>query len=280
MNQLQHDNKKQIKTEEKLQPEKPTPAADYVRKRRRMRVVCACACACALIFAAGIFLHVHNMKIARGGALVQQVAQVTESTNLTTSSKDTAKQLYAPRLVALLGKTAAEAQQALGAGAQVTGTTQENNAGSAIRQKTTIALTNESGNALTGTPTVVLALDSQGKVIQASFSVNLTLMGYGFISFSDAVLNRHVIETTLSEAGLNIEVGHLKLPDNHSDYATYDKDGITISKEEYTFSGHQVQNGTDYLWRGTLSFDYTLSNAQSNLSYTQRSVTVTVGTQE
>ena len=260
--------------------EEKTHIADYVLKKKKLLFLCVCACICVLIFVAGIVFHMHTISHSYEIAQVQQVAQVTDTSKTTTSSKDTSKQLFAPNLVNLMGKNTQEALQLLGSGAQITSTVPVSDINTACRMKITISLTNESGSAVAGTPTVVLGLDEGNSVIQASFQVNMVLLGYGFVSFSDAILNRHVIENTLTEAGLAIPVGQIHLPDNPSGYATYDKDGITVSKEEYTFSGSQVQNNINYIWRGTITFDYSLSNAQSNLSYTQRSIDVMVGTHD
>ncbi|MDO5426406.1 MAG: hypothetical protein Q4F54_01045 [Coriobacteriia bacterium] len=49
----------------------------------------------------------------------------------------------------------------------------------------------------------------------------------------------HIVEKTLTEAGLNVESGKVKVPDNRASWTTYDSDGTTVVMESCDFSGNQ-----------------------------------------
>ena len=76
--------------------------------------------------------------------------------------------------------------------------------GNAVKKSVTVALTAEPADSRSGTPTVYLGLDADGKVVQAGYSAATASLGYGSLSFADAVKNEHIVEKTLREAGVNV----------------------------------------------------------------------------
>ena len=248
---------------------------DFERKHRRLQALCAACIICLAIFAGGIALHVANVNALETSALQQQYAQAT---NDETSNKVVSRKLYAPNLIALFDKTLDEAMAQLGEGAQQTAAYAVNEQGSDVRTVVDVALTNEAADATSGTPTVTLHLDEEGKVIRAGFTTNMSLLGYGFVSFTDATLNMHVVESTLTEAGLAVPAGTVVLPESKTAWTTYENDGVTVALESCSFEGEQAQGGATYLWNATMTFDYSTSNERSNLSYTVRMITVEIAT--
>ena len=55
-----------------------------------------------------------------------------------------------------------------------------------MKKSVTVALTAEPADSRSGTPTVYLGLDADGKVIQAGYSAATASLGYGSLSFADA----------------------------------------------------------------------------------------------
>ena len=111
-----------------------------------------------------------------------------------------------------------EAIAAIGHGAVVSGSLDVNEEGNPIRQRVTtvercvrqrvtVVLTEEPADALSGTPTVYLGLNEEGKVIMAGYSAATASLGYGNLSFADAVQNENIVEKTLDEAGLSVPAG-------------------------------------------------------------------------
>ena len=184
------------------------------------------------------------------------------------SDKETPdKTLYVPNLVDQLGKTVDEAIVNIGQGATVVSST---------ANETKISLNNESGNNKAGTPSIVVETDRSHKIKKISFSANCWLLGYGNYSFVDYIDNEHIVEKTLSEAGLNVENGKVKAPENIASYTSYESDGTTIASQNCEFSGRQWQNGRSYKWTSNLNFNYSIANSKGDLSETVRIITVSI----
>ena len=179
-----------------------------------------------------------------------------------------------PDLTGLLGKTQDEAIAAIGGGALVTANREVNDEGSAIKTNLNVALTEEAADSKTGTPTVYLGLDKDGKVIQVGYSASASALGFGSLSFADAVNNEHVVEKTLARVGVNVPEGSAKLPENKSEYSTYASDGTTVVRERCSFEGSAEVAGTDCTWSAVLSYDYTTQVVTGNLNDTVRIIYV------
>lgn len=177
-------------------------------------------------------------------------------------------------LMALMGLSSSDAINQIGHGASVQD--QETLSALGFSREVSVLLTDETGDTLSGTPTVTLGLDSSGLVAAASYEASTSLLGYGSLSFAQAVEDFHIVEFMLKEAGLTgVQEGSVTLP-AQEDYSYYESDRKTLSNETYTFSGTSQIDSQVYSWEVTLDYDYSEANAQSNLGYTVRKVTVAI----
>ena len=260
--------------------EEPVPA--YQHKSRRMRrVLIGIIVVLVVLLVAAVVAGVMLVRTASETA-VQMAASTQNQTDdelqegVEDANEQAEKIVTAPDLTSLLGLTQEDAIAAVGHGATVTATTEVNEEGNPVRTNVTVALTEEPADTRSGTPTVYLGLDEAGAVVQAGYSAPTSSLGFGSLSFADAVTNEHVIEKTLAEAGIPVEEGAAVLPDDKAEYSTYDSDGTTLVRENYTFEGTVDIDGASHAWSSTLSYDYTTANASDNLADTIRLIYVFV----
>ncbi|MFR5000591.1 MAG: histone-lysine N-methyltransferase, partial [Slackia sp.] len=110
----------------------------------------------------------------------------------------------------------------------------------------------------------------------AGYSASVGSLGYGDVSFVDAVTSEHLVENLVDAAGMEIEEGSIEMP-AVEDYRTYADDGKTIAQELYTFGGEASgSDGSSYAWSCKLSYDYSAANVSGNLADTIRQVYVYV----
>lgn len=181
-----------------------------------------------------------------------------------------------PDLSPVLGMTSDDALKAIGHGAYITSNRDVDEKDNPIKKNLSVALVDEPGDSKTGSPTVYLALDKDGKVIQVGYSASAAALGFGSLSFVDAVSGEHVIEKTLGKIGVNVPEGSAVLPDDKKAYTTYDKDGTTVVRERYSFEGDVDVNGTPCAWSSVLSYDYKTQVLTGDLSDTVRIIYVYV----
>jgi len=219
-----------------------------------------------------------------------QEQAVQQTQEQTASSKDsidaapaddaaavTAKQADVPDLSAIMGKTQDEAITILKRGAQVTATQPVADEGSVIKSNVTVSLTSEPADSRTAsTPTVYLGLNADGVVVQAGYSASASALGFGTLSFADAVTNERVIEKTLQKIGVGVPDEVVSLPENKDDYSSYASDGTTVVKERCSFEGSANVNGVPCSWSAVLSYDYTTQILTGNLNDTVRVIYVYV----
>ena len=191
-----------------------------------------------LLLAAGGYFAVRLFQTAQTAAYQQtqqqQSNQDTSSLQAGSEGNDatsTVKKTSAPNLTELLGCTQDDALAKVGHGAQVTVSNEVNEEGNPIKTEVRVALTDEPADTRTGTPTLYLGLDEDGAVVQAGYSAGTASLGYGTLSFSDAVKNESIIEKTLQEAGISVPAGTVSLPADKTEYSTYASDGTTLVKE-------------------------------------------------
>ena len=155
-------------------------------------------------------------------------------------------------LVGLMGLSAEDAVQKIGHGAAV-----QDEA-----PMSSVGFTNEeTGN---------------GTVAAASYSAPTSLLGYGNLSFSDAVEEFHIVENLLGKVGLSgVEEGSVTLPDR-KEYSSYGPDRKTLTSETYTFSGSAQSGDLPYSWTVTLTYDYDEANSTGNLANTVKKVAVSI----
>lgn len=199
---------------------------------------------------------------------VDELKDVDTKDPSTTSSKKT----EVPELSTLLGKNQDEAITLLGRGATIVSTTPLNEENNPVKSNTKISLTDEPGDSRSGTPTVYLGLDAEGLILSAGYSAATSTLGYGSLSFADAIKNEFIIENTLIEAGLSIPLGTVELPADKGLYSTYATDGTTLVTENFSFAGTADKDGVPYEWSAVLRYDYTSANASGNLADTIRQI--------
>lgn len=176
-------------------------------------------------------------------------------------------------LVSLMGLDSQRAVFSIGHGAAVQEGSSLTDLGFS-QNELTVLLTDEKGDSLSGTPTVTLGL-TDGNVTAAAYSAATSQLGYGDLSFTDAVEKFHIVENTLGKCGLSVQQGSVTLPER-STYSTYGPDLKTLELEECTFQGTGTVGATSYAWEATLTYDYTMANEQSNLAYTSKRLTVSI----
>ena len=186
----------------------------------------------------------------------------------------TSKLADVPNLTTLLGKSQDQAISDLRRGALVTSNRAVNEEGNPIKVNLNVALTDEPADSKTGTPTVYLGLGEANSVLQAGYSASASALGFGQLSFADAVNNEHVVEKTLAEVGVNVPEGSAVLPANKDEYSTYGSDGTTVVRERSSFEGATEVNGAPATWSAVLSYDYTTQVVTGNLNDTVRIIYV------
>ena len=274
--QGRHGKKKKKEKKQKQQ----IPA--YQRKSRRMRrvLIAIVVLLVLLIGALGYFAwqwFEESQLIASQQTQEQQSSQEVGSMQ-TDETKDattaTAKKTDVPDLAAVLGMTKDEAITALKHGATETTSKEVNEEGNPVKTNVTVALTDEPADTRSGTPTVYLGLNEDGAVVQAGYSAATASLGYGSLSFVDAVKNEHLIEKTLQEAGVDVPEGSAELPADKTAYSEYASDGTTLVKESYSFSGTVDLDGAAHEWSAVLLYNYSTANTSGNLADTIRIVYV------
>ncbi len=257
------------------------PAYQHKSRRLRRTLIVVIIILAILLIAAGVATAI-LVKTASETAVQVAANSTQDATNdLTQSADDSSsstseKLISAPDLVSLLGMTQDQATEEIGRGATLTATRESSDEDSAVSTSISLALTEEPADSLSGTPTVYLGLNEEGVVVQAGYSASTTSLGYGSLSFADVISNEHVVEQTLAEAGIEVEEGSVVLPEDKTEYSTYDSDGTTLVRETCSFSGEVLVGEQSLSWSATLSYDYTTANATDNLANTIRLIYVYV----
>lgn len=185
-----------------------------------------------------------------------------------------AKLASVPDLSKVLGMNQDDAIKAIGRGALITANHEVNEENNPIKHNLNVALTDEAADSKTGTPTVYLGVAEDGRVLQAGYSASASALGFGSLSFVDAVNNEHVVEKTLDKVGVKVGEGSAVLPENKDEYSTYASDGTTVVRERCSFEGDVDVNGIPCVWSAVLSYDYTTQVVTGNLSDTVRIIYV------
>lgn len=177
-------------------------------------------------------------------------------------------------LVNLMGQTQDQALQSIGHGADVQD--QQTLSSLGFSNEVVVLLSDEQGDSLSGTPTVTLGFDGDGKVAAASYEAPTSMVGYGDVAFAPAVEQFHIVEFMLRSVGLTtVANGSVSLPDR-SEYSTYESDQNTLAEEKYPFTGQATVNGQAYSWEVTLDYDYSQANKESDLAKTIKRVSVAI----
>ena len=258
------------------------PLSAQAQKSHKLRRTLIVIIILVLVLLAALAYFVFHIYTVSQDVAVQQTRQQASSTASLNSGTEgdakvsTAPTTEVPNLAEVLGLKQDAAIQKLGHGAQVRSTNQLNDEGSAVKTQLTVPLTSEPADMQTGTPTVYLGLDSDGTIVQAGYSTSTSSLGYGALSFKDAVTNEHVVEKTLTAADVPVTEGSATLPADKSVYSTYASDGATLVTERSSFSGDATVNGKACTWSAVLSYDYTTANLTGDLADTVRIIYIYV----
>ena len=254
----------------------PETARRMWQSHRRRRLLIVIIVLLVLALCALAYFGFRTVSQSQEEAAHQAQEQIeAPKENVTKSAGDdtvetAAQQTDVPTLTTLFGKTSDEAVAELARGAIVTKNQANKEKKSSIKTNITVSLADEPSDSKTGTPLVYLGLDKDGKIIQTGYSAAASALGFGSLSFADAVNNEHVIEKTLVDVGVDASADQIVLPSNKSDYTTYASDGKTTVRERCSFTGDTVVNGTDCTWSSVLSYDYTTANLTGNVGDTIR----------
>lgn len=252
----------------------------HQRKSRRMRWVLRIVallligCIAALAYLGWqLFQESSNEALRQSTQAAPEATQAAE-TQEAAQENTTAevKKTEVPAVMGVMGKKLDDAIKTIGHGASVTLDSEVDEKDNPVKKKQTVVLTDEPTDVKSGGPTVYLGEDKNGNIIQVGYSVAITSLGYGALSFSDAVQTEHVVEQTLRELGLDVKDGTAKLPEKDK-YATYAEDKTTLVKEQATFEGEaKAEDGKTYSWSAVLQYNYTAANASGNLADTVRTI--------
>lgn len=246
----------------------------YEKNAKAMRKNLKIAIVVLVILIAGLcgtfyFLTVNSNNVATQ----QDHTQAADVNNLEGGENtDTSnmKSVSVPDLNSYIGKNIDEVTSQIGHGAQVSSDTSLDDENNPIKRAVKLTLSSDSGDSKSGTPTVVLNVGEDSNVLSLEYSASTKALGFGAVSFRDALNNEHIIESVLRESGVNVSDGAASLGDDVaiSDYTTYASDGIKTTKEERSFEGET--DGAK--WSARLTYDYTIGNATDNLSDTVRTI--------
>lgn len=256
--------------------------AHHVKSRRMRTALIVVSVALVLLMAAlGYFawMLIGEARDVAYQSTIQSSQNSKDSASTLDAGSTSADRKETPELVGLIGKTEDEAVALIGRGATETSSseiTEETGEGDektteVVGRNVTLALTDETSDSKGNTPSVYLTLDKEGVITEAGYSASVGSLGYGEVSFVDAVQTEHLVENLVSMAGVPTEEGAVEMPSPES-YRSYADDGKTIAQEMYTFEGTGEADGASYVWSCKLSYDYSAANVSGNLADTIRQV--------
>ena len=264
----------QTKEQEPKRAKHAVDVPEYVEHSKKMRrnLVIAIVVLIVIICAIGGLLAFY-LYTSQNATVQQHQSDVSQiESNDDEKSTSTDKTATAPSLASLIGTKADDVVNNIGHGAQVSSDERREDENDPVKRVIRLTLTNDVGTGSTGNPTVVANANEEGNITSVTYSASTKALGYGTMSFTDAIQNEKIIEKVMKEAGLTINSSDVVLPENKAEWTKYTDDGKRISREERTFSGE----ADGKKWSATLSYDYTVSLATDNLSDTLRNISITI----
>lgn len=254
------------------------------KKSRRMRRILIAAIVLVFLLFGALIYGTYLFWETAGQEAVQQtvdkdpvdVDELKDEDGTEDAASVTTAKTTVPNLVSLIGKTQEEAIAAIGMGALAVSSTPTEEEGNPIKSNVKISLTDEPGDTRSGTPSVYLGLSEEGVILSAGYSAAISGLGYGSVSFADAVESQDIVENVFEKAGLAIPEGQVVLPDDKTVYSEYASDKTTLVSENYSFSGDVEQDGVPYKWSSVLQYDYTAANASGKINDTVRQIYIYV----
>lgn len=267
------------KIEEPKTPKRAKHAVDvpeYIENSKKMRrnLVIAIVVLIVILCLIGAMVAVYLLTSQNVSVQQQQETDVSqmENSEADTSTSASEKSATVPDLALLIGAKADDTVALIGHGAQVSADEAKEEENTPVKRTLRLTLTNDVSSDSSGNPTVVVSANSEGNIISVTYTASTKALGYGTMSFSDAIQNERIIEKVMKEAGLQVGSENVVLPENKAEWTTYTDDGKRISREEKEFSG-EVEGKK---WSARLAYDYTVSLATDNLSDTLRNISITI----
>ena len=177
----------------------------------------------------------------------------------------------APDLVGLIGTSTDQALERIGHGAAIE--TRADAGDGTTRLSVPLAAYRAKDRP--GAPTAYLWVDADGVVVRAGYASSA--WGCGFsnaLTFREAIDDAHIVEALLGQAGIQVEPGTVRAPQDASAYSAYRADGATLERENASFHGTGTHDGRKVAWRASVDYDYRAANASGNLVDTRRVVSV------
>lgn len=184
-----------------------------------------------------------------------------------------------PDLASFVGTDSESLSGLVGHGAQVLSDEVKEGSENGVARTIKFTLANDEGDAKTGNPTIVFNVDGDGIVLDCTYLASIKTLGYGTLSFRDAILNAKIIIKAMDEAGVVIDEQDVNLPSDRTEYSYFTNDSKRVLKEEKTFFGVGKKNGDEqeeFSWSSTLTYDYSASIENDNLEDTIRTISITV----
>lgn len=256
-----------------------SPRMQQARKTRRALIVVVVLLVIAIAVVAFFMFQTFSSSQEEAAHQAQEQVETPKQDIVDEPSDDAgdapAKLTEVPILTGIFGMNTDEALAAIGHGAVVTASREVKDDGSAIKTNLNVSLNDEPYDSK-ASPTVYLGMNKDGKAVQVGYSASAAALGFGSLSFSDAVSNEHVIEKTLAKIGVEVPEGSAVLPADKKEYSTFADDGVTVTRERCSFEGDANVNGTPCTWSAVLSYDYTTQVITGDLSDTVRVIYVYV----
>ncbi|WP_251198497.1 hypothetical protein [Anaerotardibacter muris] len=178
------------------------------------------------------------------------------------------------QLTELIGCNLDQALERIGHGAEIDG---ESKLVAGGLTEVTVLLGEESATLDTGAALTYLYLDRSGRIVQASYRININDLSCASLPFDQIVNDADLIGRLLVGAGLSTyEPNPITAPAREK-YALYDSSGKTTTEERYQFMGTgSDEAGTPFEWSVFLDYDYTQAIESNNLADTVRTVHVSI----
>ncbi len=270
-----HQKDIEIKEEQAQEQEEPLYEVNARRMRRNLKV----ALILLFVFVCVLGGCFYLLTVNSGNVATQQTQTSNADTTNFTSGEDSSttsnqKSTSVPNLTQFIGTNVDQFASTIGHGATISSDEQQSDENNPIKRVVRFTLTSDGGDSKSGIPTVVVNVGEDSNIMSLDYSASTKALGYGSVSFRDALNNEHVVENTLREAGVSVDEGAAILGEDvpASDYTTYATDGVKTTREEREFSGEK----DGFKWSARLVYDYSLGNATDNLNDTSRTIYISI----
>ncbi len=236
-----------------------------------------------ILFALLIFYFLSASLSSSSSVKQTQVTEVKSSQDDSeeeqSNDSSAKKTVTIPDASSLIGTSIDTSIEQIGHGAQVLSDVESSGSKEAVVRVVKFTLASDEGDSKTGNPTLMAEVDKDGAILAVTYVASLKSLGYGNLSFRDAVVNEKVISKVMREAGVEINEDDVILPTDKTEYSIFTSDSSRVSKEQRDFSGVGKRTSGDQspmLWSSTLTYDYSVSLETDNLADTLRMISIYV----